>query len=121
MPAPLTSGEWVESPRLLSKEILGKRFGKWTVVEHHGTRRFASGEYRTYFKCRCECGKEAIVSRGTLTNKQSKRCLSCNTKESGYLGGKSSAAKRNMKEVGSLGGKKAAANRKARQLQENAS
>jgi len=43
-------------------------FGKWTVVE------LSRKGKHTYWRCLCECGKEAIVEDGNLTHGRTKSC-----------------------------------------------
>jgi 5-methylcytosine-specific restriction endonuclease McrA len=50
-------------------ELTGKRFGRWCVLSLHTVR-----QYRTYWLCRCECGKEKVVNGFTLKNGKSKSC-----------------------------------------------
>jgi len=49
--------------------FVGDRYNKWTVIEKiNGFNKY---------KCRCDCGNEAIVSRFDLTNNKSTQCKSC--------------------------------------------
>lgn len=55
------------------KKIIGKRFGLLTVIEYANKIR-----RRSWFNCRCECGKLIIMKRKILTARCSKdRLLSC--------------------------------------------
>lgn len=38
-----------------AKDYTGSKFGRLEVLER--TRRYENGRYKTYYKCRCECGK----------------------------------------------------------------
>lgn len=62
-----------QSKNLIDWEIIGKRFGLLTVLE------FANiYKKRSWWKCKCDCGKECIISRKILTEYCStKRPLSC--------------------------------------------
>lgn len=44
-----------------------ERFGQWTAYERDGRKQ----------RCVCDCGAEAMVSRGDLLNGKSKRCSRC--------------------------------------------
>lgn len=50
-------------------EIEGRRYGKLVVIEY-GHR----GKYRTYYKCRCDCGNECEVARQNLTSGKTRSC-----------------------------------------------
>ena len=49
-----------------SEKFLGKRFGKWTVVEYLGG---------SYWRCRCDCGTEKSFRTSYLGKSNS--CLKC--------------------------------------------
>lgn len=49
-------------------DMTGQRFGKWTVL---------SLARPKFWNCRCECGYEAVVSRGNLTTGGSTQCEKC--------------------------------------------
>lgn len=50
-------------------DLTGQVFGRWTVLEKAENRGYVS-----YWKCRCECGKEAEVRGTQLTRGISKSC-----------------------------------------------
>lgn len=52
------------------KDLTGKRFGRLVVTEFSG--RSPTGYY--LWKCRCDCGRETIVSRNNLTNRHTLSC-----------------------------------------------
>jgi hypothetical protein len=55
------------------KDLLGRKFGRWTVISFAGKRRI-SGDSRRFWKCRCDCGKEGeLLSAALLSGKT----LSC--------------------------------------------
>lgn len=54
--------------RKKSESIVGKRYGRWTVLE--AIHRDRGHELR----CRCECGTERIVAAISLRNGSSKSC-----------------------------------------------
>lgn len=55
------------------KELIGKRFGKWSVLGEVG--RAPSG--KRLVLARCSCGFETVVQAQNLTSKRSKQCKSC--------------------------------------------
>ena len=57
-------------PRLEAENLVGQRFGRWTVIgfAHKDKHR------NTYWLCRCECGKEKIVNGGNLKRDTTKSC-----------------------------------------------
>ena len=59
------------------KDLVGKVFGLWTVLELYG---LVGKTYR--WKCRCECGTVHLVNSQVLTSGQSKSC-GCRSKELG--------------------------------------
>lgn len=52
------------------KDLVGKTFGKWTVIKYAHTDK----NYRSYFLCKCSCGKEKIVARNSLIMGKSLSC-----------------------------------------------
>jgi len=71
----------------ITENLIGKKFGNWTVLKDLGTR--FMGEYfcktyskirRTYHRfylCRCKCGKEKEVQANHLKSGRSTQCISC--------------------------------------------
>ena len=53
-------------------DIVGKKFGKLTVIQKTQEKAKNNGEYK--YKCRCECGKELIVRGSNLKCGNSKSC-----------------------------------------------
>ncbi len=53
----------------LDLSIIGKRFGKLTVVSFLEMRKYAS-----FFNCLCDCGKTTVVMRGNLMKKNTLSC-----------------------------------------------
>lgn len=51
------------------KDYVGRRFGNLTVVEYAGKR---AGMHR--WKCRCDCGNEAVVGQTNLQSGKTKSC-----------------------------------------------
>lgn len=50
-------------------ELAGKRFGDLTVVSYEGKKKG-----RHYWRCRCKCGKETVVSQSNLINGHTMSC-----------------------------------------------
>ena len=62
-----------QSKNLIDWEIIGKRFGLLVVLEYANIYK-----KRSWWRCRCDCGKECIISRKILTDYCSpKRPQSC--------------------------------------------
>lgn len=59
--------------RDIDRSIIGKRFGKLTVVDLDHV---ASGN-RQYWRCVCDCGEERIVRRDHLLSGVTAQCRSC--------------------------------------------
>lgn len=58
------------------KELIGRRFGKLTVVEDLGTDFNPKRKIR-YYLCRCDCGKEIRTTRARLLNGETASCGDC--------------------------------------------
>ena len=52
------------------EDLINKQFGKLTVIEYNHTNK----NYRSYWLCKCECGKEKIINRHSLISGRSKSC-----------------------------------------------
>lgn len=52
------------------RDLTGQRFGKLVVVECVGRRSFPGGSQYIAWKCKCDCGNEAIVSTSSLKNER---------------------------------------------------
>lgn len=70
---------------LPAKDILGRQFGDLTVTAYDGNR---EGTY--FWRCRCKCGREAVVRQSNLLLGHTKSC-GCrqrviSTNSSGYNG-----------------------------------
>lgn len=61
-----------------SPDLIGKRFGEWTVI-----RRAATRLRNVYWVCRCSCGNLGEVPTARLTQGKSLRCATCARKLSG--------------------------------------
>lgn len=58
------------------KDIIGKRFGRITVLEDLGTERVPNRRVRSYL-CRCDCGNTFESTRTRLLNGEVKSCGGC--------------------------------------------
>lgn len=54
-----------------AKDLSGQTFGKWIVLERD------PDNSRVAFRCRCECGHEAIILSDNLRSGNSTRCIRC--------------------------------------------
>lgn len=65
--------KYKKSRNLIDWQIIGKRFGLLTVISYS-----TIYNKRSWWRCRCDCGKECIISRRILTEYCSpRRPLSC--------------------------------------------
>jgi hypothetical protein len=48
------------------KDLTGKRFGRLVVASRDKSRRTESGQIKTYWLCRCDCGAEKTVAASSL-------------------------------------------------------
>lgn len=60
------------SARVNKDDYIGKKFYRWTVLEVDEKR--TKEAQKTYFKCRCECGKKKSVCYANLKNGKTKSC-----------------------------------------------
>ncbi len=51
-------------------DIIGKRFGKLTVLTHH----HRNEGYRNFYECLCDCGNKKIVYKQMLTSGKTTHC-----------------------------------------------
>lgn len=54
--------------------LIDREFGRLTVIEYVGLHTTPCGTRRRMWKCRCECGKETVVSENNLKNGSTKSC-----------------------------------------------
>ena len=59
-------------PRSFRVNVLGKKFGEWTVVGFGGRKNYA-----VMWLCKCSCGKFSKVRSGNLRDGRSTRCQAC--------------------------------------------
>ena len=55
-------------------DIMGKKFGKLTVIENHHTKHKEGRDRVYYFLCRCDCGNNHVTSSPSLRNGRVKSC-----------------------------------------------
>lgn len=53
-------------------DFTGMKFGRWTVLGYEG--RSSGNRPASLWRCRCDCGKEALVNGGNLRSGQSASC-----------------------------------------------
>lgn len=58
----------------MKKNIIGERYGRWTVIKDSPTVKDKSGYYHRMAECKCDCGKVKIVRVNNLYNGTSKSC-----------------------------------------------
>lgn len=68
----------IDVPASIRVSLIGKVFGKLTVVGYGGQKR-SGGRLHTMWKCKCDCGKVCSVRGGNLQQKHSTRCKKCST------------------------------------------
>lgn len=56
------------------ENLIGKRFGRWTVIGEAEPHVTPKGFKRTFWHCKCDCGTERDVSGCSLRNGDSKSC-----------------------------------------------
>lgn len=66
------------------KNLIGEKFGRLLVIERSEDYIQFNGKKRSYWKCRCECGKEKKVSSDNLVSGKIKSC-GCLKKEKTVL------------------------------------
>ena len=72
--------------------MIGKKFGKLTVVSEASSRITPNGSVRKRWICKCECGSEKCVNQSDLRSENTTSCGSCvlnrlNTEASKYMNG----------------------------------
>jgi hypothetical protein len=58
-------------------DLTGQRFGKWTVLAYHATRRYENGNAQAQWRCRCDCGTVSLVWGHAMRRGGSTRCMEC--------------------------------------------
>jgi len=64
------------------EDMLGKSFNKWLVLKYSHQNK--SGNW--FYKCKCECGNEGVVSGSNLRTGNSTQCKKCSGKQNGRKG-----------------------------------
>lgn len=59
---------------MAAKDLVGKRFGRWTVKERASDHVTAKGYHHVMWRCVCDCGTERCVRGKSLTCGISKSC-----------------------------------------------
>ena len=62
----LIKGEYMQ-------DIVGQRFGKWTLIDYKGRDKKSEQLY----ECKCDCGTRKLQRLSTLIGKQSVQCKTC--------------------------------------------
>ncbi len=62
-------------------DIIGLRFGKWTVVERAGR----SKDGHVTWLCRCDCGETRFICRNDLKRGNTRQCKKCSTTTHGFF------------------------------------
>ena len=57
-----------------SKDLVGKRFDKLTVIKAHGIQEGKDGSKRRKWLCECECGGQRITVTSALTSGRTRSC-----------------------------------------------
>lgn len=70
-----------------SLELNGQRFGRLVVVERTTDRILSSGVKRIQYRCVCDCGGEALVTKNNLMNKSTVSC-GCRHREAAIENGR---------------------------------
>lgn len=65
--------EIISKPKDLSN-MIGKRFGKLTIIERAETHVTPSGQRKVIWRCKCDCGNETMVQSQDLKSGHTKSC-----------------------------------------------
>lgn len=68
----------IEAEGYKGVNLIGEKFGKWTVVSKSHTRHTPNGTVRRLWICECECGVKKSIASHILTRGESKSC-GCDT------------------------------------------
>lgn len=73
----LANGRTKSCPRCKRDDLVGKKYGFWTVIEKSDEKSSSSG-YKTQWLCECSnCGQQSLVERCNLVTGKSKGCWHC--------------------------------------------
>jgi hypothetical protein len=90
-----------KEPRI--KDLTGTVFGRLTVLELDHV---SKGKFRgSWWKCRCECGKEVVVPRHRLVTKQTRSCGCLRRENSSMLASKLKGSSLKSDLIGAIFGK----------------
>lgn len=67
----------LRKPTVDASDFLARRFGRLLVISIHGYIIDYDGKQRTAYVCQCDCGKEVIVQRHALQNKNGVKSCGC--------------------------------------------
>lgn len=56
------------------KNLTGQKFGRLLVIEEAGQKVFPSGQKRTLWKCKCDCGNYVVVDQANLLRGHTQSC-----------------------------------------------
>lgn len=65
--------EIISNPKDLSN-MMGKQFGKLTIIKRESNHITPSGQKKAMFRCVCDCGNEVVVSSQDLKSGHTKSC-----------------------------------------------
>lgn len=68
--------------------LVGKRFGKLTVIQRLDNHTTSGGQTKVMYLCRCDCGNERKVQAGKLTSGLVVQCVKCHEAHYDDLTGK---------------------------------
>lgn len=68
------------------KQLVGKKFGKWLVIEGGHALVMADGSNVSAVKARCDCGLEKILRISFLKRGETTQCRSCKQRTHGMTG-----------------------------------
>ena len=63
-------------------DLKGKKYNSLTVIEKAETRILPSGQHKTMWKCKCDCGRTTIVASYALRNNGIRSCKVCGKEKS---------------------------------------
>lgn len=58
----------------MSENLIGRRFGRLTVMAFDGIHKSPCGTTRRMWRCKCDCGNETVVNTSNLFNGSTKSC-----------------------------------------------
>lgn len=62
------------STKFKGQSLVGKKFGRWTVLKYHGVKIYESGNRAHFWECLCSCGNTKIVMSSNLVSGGSTAC-----------------------------------------------